>query len=306
MAEKRMFSLSVVDTDWFLDLPLSTQALYFHLNMRADDDGFVDAPNSIVRKIGASKNDFDLLVAKRYVLKFESGIIVIKHWRMHNTIQKDRYHPTQFQEELKTLSVKENKSYTDSEVNQTETQCIQSVSNMYPKRIQNVSLGLDLDLGLDKDLDIDNKYLGQKTCEDTSKKEELFESFWKVYPRKIGKEKCKNWFKSHKPKEDLVKQMIEAVEQQKKSKQWSDPQYIPHPYTWLNQGRWEDELTPTKDSTFQSAPKNPIQWEEAKANTIEDDINLIKNNPDRAYQLLNGIEKINPERAKEIRRILGL
>ena len=300
-----MFSLSVVDTDWFLDLPLSTQALYFHLNMRADDDGFVDAPNSIVRKIGASKNDFDLLVAKRYVLKFESGIIVIKHWRMHNTIQKDRYHPTQFQEELKTLSVKENKSYTDSEVNQTETQCIQSVSNMYPKRIQNVSLGLDIDLDLDKDLDINKLYLGQKTCEDTSKKEELFESFWKVYPRKIGKEKCRNWFKSHKPKEDLVKQMIEAVEQQKKSKQWSDPQYIPHPYTWLNQGRWEDELTPTKDSTFQSAPKNPIQWEEAKANTIDDDINLIRNNPDKAHQLLEAMDKINPERATQIRLMLG-
>ena len=301
MAEKRMFSLSVVDTDWFLDLPLSTQALYFHLNMRADDDGFVDAPNSIVRKIGASKNDFDLLVAKRYVLKFESGIIVIKHWRMHNTIQKDRYHPTQFQEELKTLSVKENKSYTDSEVNQTETQCIQSVSNMYPKRIQSVSLGLDIDLDLDKDLDIDNKYLGQKTCEDTSKKEELFESFWKVYPRKIGKEKCRNWFKSHKPKEDLVQQMIEAVEQQKKSKQWSDPQYIPHPYTWLNQGRWEDELTPTKDSTFQSAPKNPIQWEEAKGSSFEEDLKLCREHP----ELLNGMDVYNPERAKKIREILS-
>ena len=132
-----------------------------------------------------------------------------------------------------------------------------------------------------------------------------FYSFWKVYPRKVGKEKCKNWFKSHKPKEELVQKMIEAVEEQKKSKQWSDPQYIPHPYTWLNQGRWEDELTPSKDSTFQSAPKNPIQWEEAKANTIEDDINLIKNNPDRAQQLLEGIEKINPERAKEIRLMLG-
>jgi len=297
MAEKRMFSLSVVDTDWFLDLPLSTQALYFHLNMRADDDGFVDAPNSIVRKIGASKNDFDLLVAKRYVLKFESGIIVIKHWRMHNTIRQDRYKPTQFQEELKTLSVKDNKAYTD---------CQPSGNQMTTKCIQNVSTDIDIDLDIDKELDINKLYLGQKTCEDTSKKEELFESFWKVYPRKIGKEKCRNWFKSHKPKEDLVKQMIEAVEQQKKSKQWSDPQYIPHPYTWLNQGRWEDELTPTKDSTFQSAPKNPIQWEEAKANTIEDDINLIKNNPDKAQQLLYGIERINPERAKEIRRILGL
>jgi len=177
---------------------------------------------------------------------------------------------------------------------------------MTTKCIQNVSADIDIDLDIDKELDINKLYLGQKTCEDTSKKEELFESFWKSYPRKVGKEKCRNWFKSHKPKEDLVKQMIEAVEQQKKSKQWSDPQYIPHPYTWLNQGRWEDELTPTKDSTFQSAPKNPIQWEEAKANTIEDDINLIKNNPDKAHQLLDGIEKINPERANEIRKRLRM
>ena len=129
----------------------------------------------------------------------------------------------------------------------------------------------------------------------------MFESFWKVYPRKIGKEKCRNWFKSHKPKEDLVQQMIEAVEQQKKSKQWSDPQYIPHPYTWLNQGRWEDELTPTKDSTFQSAPKNPIQWEEAKGSSFEEDLELCKQHP----ELLNGMDVYNPERAKEIRRILG-
>ena len=293
MAEKRMFSLSVVDTDWFLDLPLSTQALYFHLNMRADDDGFVDAPNSIVRKIGASKNDFDLLVAKRYVLKFESGIIVIKHWRMHNTIRQDRYKPTQFQEELKTLSIKENKSYTD---------CQPSGNQVATKCIQNVSADIDIDLDIDKELDINKLYLGQKTCENTSKKEELFESFWKVYPRKVGKEKCRNWFKSHKPNEELVQKMIEAVEEQKKSKQWSDPQYIPHPYTWLNQGRWEDELTPSKDSTFQSAPKNPIQWEEAKGSSFEEDLKLCKQHP----ELLNGMDVYNPERANEIRRILGL
>jgi hypothetical protein len=157
---------------------------------------------------------------------------------------------------------------------------------------------------LSKDNELNNRDINI-SCAKEEKNESIFESFWKVYPRKIGKEKCKNWFKSHKPKEDLVKQMIEAVEQQKKSKQWSDPQYIPHPYTWLNQGRWEDELTPTKDSTFQSAPKNPIQWEEAKANTIDDDINLIRNNPDKAHQLLEAMDKINPERAKEIRLMLG-
>lgn len=114
MAKKRMFSLSVVDTDWFLDLPLSTQALYFHLSMRADDDGFVDSPKSVLRKIGASNNDFDLLLAKRYLLQFENGVIVIKHWRMNNTIRNDRYEPTRFQDELKSLTIKENKSYTDN------------------------------------------------------------------------------------------------------------------------------------------------------------------------------------------------
>lgn len=162
MAEKRMFSLSVVDTDWFLDLPLSTQALYFHLNMRADDDGFVDAPNSIVRKIGASKNDFDLLLAKRYILQFDSGIIVIKHWRMHNTIQKDRYKPTQFQEELNTLAVKPNKSYTEKE------RCIQTVSNAYPECIQTGSSDIDIGLDIDKDLDIRKEIYKENSGETSS------------------------------------------------------------------------------------------------------------------------------------------
>lgn len=156
-----MFSLSVVDTDWFLDLPLSTQALYFHLNMRADDDGFVDAPNSIVRKIGASKNDFDLLLAKRYILQFDSGIIVIKHWRMHNTIRQDRYKPTQFQEELKSLSLKDNKSYTDSlglpNDNQVSTKCIQNVST-------DIGLGLDID----KDLVLEKENIKEKNPGGTS------------------------------------------------------------------------------------------------------------------------------------------
>ena len=169
----------------------------------------------------------------------------------------------------------------------------------------NVNVNVNVnDNVLSKDNELNNRDINI-SCAKEEKNESIFESFWKAYPRKIGKEKCRNWFKSHKPKEDLVQQMIEAVEQQKKSKQWSDPQYIPHPYTWLNQGRWEDELTPTKDSTFQSAPKNPIQWEEAKANTIDDDINLIRNNPDKAHQLLEAMDKINPERATQIRLMLG-
>ena len=132
MAEKRMFSQKIIDSDAFLDMPLSTQSLYFHLNMRADDDGFINNPKKIQRMIGASDDDLRVLMAKRFVLSFDSGVIVIKHWRMHNTLQKDRYKPTQYQEEYSTLMLKKNRSYTDRNEdalplgNSLETDCIQS------------------------------------------------------------------------------------------------------------------------------------------------------------------------------------
>ena len=113
MAERRMFTKKIIDSDAFLDMPLSTQALYFHLNMRADDDGFINNPKKIQRMIGASEDDLKLLIAKRFVLAFETGVIVIKHWRMHNLIRKDRYTPTLYVEEMKSLTVKDIGSYTE-------------------------------------------------------------------------------------------------------------------------------------------------------------------------------------------------
>jgi hypothetical protein len=113
MAERRMFAKTIIDSDAFLDMPMSTQALYFHLNMRADDDGFINNPRKIQRMIGASDDDLKLLIAKRFVLAFENGVIVIKHWKIHNYIRKDRYHPTLYQEEKQSIDVKEDGSYTD-------------------------------------------------------------------------------------------------------------------------------------------------------------------------------------------------
>jgi len=113
MAERRMFTQKIVDSDAFLDMPLSAQCLYFHLNMRADDDGFVNNPKKIQRMLGASDDDLKLLFAKRFILGFASGVIVIKHWRMHNLLRKDRYNPTQYQEEYQMLCLKENGSYTE-------------------------------------------------------------------------------------------------------------------------------------------------------------------------------------------------
>ena len=115
MAERRMFTLKIVDSDAFLDMPMTAQCLYFHLNMRADDDGFVNNPRKIQRFVGASDDDLKLLIAKRFILAFETGVIVIKHWRMHNLLRKDRYTPTQYQDEYHRLQLKENGSYTEAD-----------------------------------------------------------------------------------------------------------------------------------------------------------------------------------------------
>lgn len=139
-----MFNNTVLDTDAFLDLPLSAQALYFHLNLRADDDGFISNPKRIQQYIGASEDDLKLLVLKSFVIAFDDGVIVIKHWRMHNTIQSDRYQPTNFQDDLALLGIKENKAYTLN-VSSLETKCFQNVST-------DIDIDLDIDLDLDKDI----------------------------------------------------------------------------------------------------------------------------------------------------------
>ena len=112
MAQRRMFALTIADSDAFLEMPLSTQALYFHLGMRADDDGFINSPRSVQKMIGASDDDMRILIAKKFVIPFESGVMVIKHWKINNYIQRDRYKPTVYVDEYDMIRVKENGSYT--------------------------------------------------------------------------------------------------------------------------------------------------------------------------------------------------
>ena len=112
MAERRMFAKTIIDSDAFIDMPLSTQALYFHLSMRADDDGFINNSKKIQRMIGASEDDLKLLFVKNFVIPFETGIVVIKHWKIHNYIRNDRYKETVYLEEKSQLETKENNGYT--------------------------------------------------------------------------------------------------------------------------------------------------------------------------------------------------
>lgn len=156
-----MFAKTIVESDAFLDMPMSAQSLYIHLGMNADDWGFVNNPRSIRRMCGASEDDLRLLVAKKFILTFDSGAAVIKSWWVNNYVQADRRHPTRYQEELETLFLDDNKSYTTKDtgvlpadmfnrVSKVEPVCIQPVSKMDTKCIQSVSK-MDTEVRLGKD-----------------------------------------------------------------------------------------------------------------------------------------------------------
>lgn len=229
MAQRRMFSKKVTDTDTFLDMPLSTQALYFHLNMHADDDGFIDNTKTIQRMIGSSDDDRKLLVAKQFLLPFENGLVVIKDWRVHNYIQGDRYHKTQYINEKSQLIVEEN--------------------NMYTRRVQDVS-NMDTQVRLGKDrLGKDSKDILSGSDEPDSKRiqkserDQMFETIWKLYPKKSGKANAKRDFdKAIKSGVDpeLIKSKLEEYLKQIKAKQ-TPQQFIKQGSTWFHQSGWEDE-----------------------------------------------------------------
>lgn len=142
MAERRMMSKSIIKSDTFLDMPATTQNLYFHMLLDADDDGFINAPKSIMRMIGAKEDDMKVLVAKQFVIPFESGVVVIKDWKIHNYIQNDRYKPSTLPER-DLLNIQKDKTYTlKSDVSRMDTEWIQTVS-IGKDRLGKVRLGKD-------------------------------------------------------------------------------------------------------------------------------------------------------------------
>ena len=166
MAQRRMFSLKIIDTDLFLDMPLSTQALYFHLSMRADDDGFIGNHKKIMRMIGASDDDMRVLIAKGLLIPFESGVCVIKHWRIHNYIRSDRYTPTFYEYEKSQIVENANVYDLDTEGIQNVIPNVNQMGDNWDTQVRlgkdRLELGKDsLELGKDS-LEIDN------VSEDTS------------------------------------------------------------------------------------------------------------------------------------------
>ena len=153
MANKRMFSKTIIDSDEFLDLPLSSQALYFHLGIQADDDGFVNKPKTLQRAIGATKEDLQRLIDNNFIISFATGVIVVTHWKIHNYIQADRYKPTMHEVEKSMLIAKKNAPYK-----LMDTECIQDGYKMDTQyRLGKDRLGKDR-LEIDKSDCIQNGY----------------------------------------------------------------------------------------------------------------------------------------------------
>ena len=163
MADRRMFAKTIVDSDMFIDMPMSARLLYYDLAMRADDDGFVNSPKKIMRFVGASMDDMNVLIAKQFIIPFESGVVVIKHWKIHNYIQKDRYKATSYQAEKESLTLKNGTYYTDDlpDVSNLDTECIQDVYSLDTQdRLGKDRLGkVRLELGKDRDRDRERQEL---------------------------------------------------------------------------------------------------------------------------------------------------
>lgn len=138
MSEKRMFSKTIVLSDAFLDMPMSARCLYFTLSMFGDDDGFVNSPKAIMRQCGASEDDLKILFAKRFILPFDSGVIVIKHWRINNYLRNDRYTPTKYLEEKAMLKVDDNGAYTMRSAEEIASGKIEKVSEPEPQKEERV------------------------------------------------------------------------------------------------------------------------------------------------------------------------
>ena len=211
-----MFAKSIVLSDAFLDMPLGARCLYMTMSMVADDDGFVNTPKSIMRQCGASEDDLKVLISKSFVIPFDSGIIVIKHWRINNYLRKDRYSETNYLEEKSLLRIKDNGAYTLNK------------QDGIPSGIPNMgtpSIGKD---SIDKNSI--NIYVQE------------FDEVWKLYPRKQGKSNAeKSYIKARKDgtsKEDILQGLKKYNAYIERNK--VESKYIKMGSTWFNQKCWED------------------------------------------------------------------
>lgn len=239
MAEKRMLTRKVTDDDLFIGLSASAQALYLHLSMAADDDGFCKQVSTCMFRAHASISDLEALLSNRYIYQFENGVIVIRHWRMANALRKDRYTPTIFQAELKKLELTDVGEY-ELVANRLPDGC-QTVANCLPQ------IRLDknrLDKSREEESNNTLTLTGSSICaQGSAVLESYFDTFWREYPRKKSKGTAQKAFAKalNRTTFDTIMTALRAL---KVTQDWTKNggQYVPYPATWLNADGWNDEV----------------------------------------------------------------
>ena len=217
MANKRMFDKKVVGSDRFLDLPNSSKALYFMAGMEADDKGFFQ-PRKLQKMCGFSDDDYKILIAKRFFIAFESGVMIVTDWNKNNWLDSRRINETEYIDELKLLKLV-NEKY-----------------ELIPNNTQNAKQMLS-------EYSIEENSIEENSIDNIYTQEDFY-AFWNAYPKKRDKGRAEKWFKQHKPTKEMVELMIKQIERFKDTKQWKENngQYIPYPCSWLNAKAWEDEF----------------------------------------------------------------
>ena len=216
MAEKRMFSRELVESDQFLELPLSAQGLYMHICMEADDDGFVNNANRIRKVVEASKEDYQILFDRGYLLQMANGLVVVSHWKICNSIRKDRYKPTMYQSEWSKLRLLDN-VYVLEENGGTQTQS-QSITAV--------------------------------TMQQDTPTAKRFEDFWKAYPRKEHKAMAEQEYAMLVLQGISEDMLVASAKAYAKEKSDQDPRYLNCPDTWLKKSIYTDyEVEPEKEKT---------------------------------------------------------
>ena len=223
MASRRMFSANVVETDAFLELPVGAQALYFHLGLAADDDGFVSSPKRLTATCGCSRDDLQALVAAGYIIPFKSGICAVAHWAINNSIRRDRYTPT---------------IYTAEKVQMAAWLSRRQPDGCHDDNQTGDNLATQDRVGESK-IDI----LAPAVQQEQEKTDKDFAIFWEAYPRKKDKQNAQKAFEKALSVADLDT-MLTAIEAQKQTADWTKDggKFVPYPATWLNGHRWEDDL----------------------------------------------------------------
>lgn len=236
MAERRMFAKTIIDSDAFLEMPISARLLYYDLAMRADDDGFNNSPRKVMRTVGATTDDMNILIARKFIIPFENGVVVIKHWRIHNYIRKDTYKETNYKEEKALLECDENNAYRLTDTSR-------------PRAVDGPST--QVRIGKDSIVQ-DNNIAASGDPEEPPKHKNIiadFETLWKLYPRKEGKKKAFDAYARAIKKGvsfETIKQGIENYCKHIEAKK-IEAAYIKHGSTWFNGECWNDEYSNSQD-----------------------------------------------------------